>query len=249
MDYFAEFFKNLPRQGPGDDASTLRALAFMENLPEKPRILDIGCGTGAQTLALARALDCEITALDIQPEVLEILEEKIRAEKLEHRIKTLQASMLEMPFEEKTFDIIWSEGTIYNIGFEEGILEFKKFLKPGGYFAVSEIVWTRNDTPSEIYSFWKKAYPAMDFISSKTVILERQNMMPKGYFLLPEKAWMENYYLPMQEQKKEFLKNFGDDPEAKQIIRAIEGEFATYRKFRNYYNYAFFIAQRQFPIT
>lgn len=248
MDYFSEFFKTIPRQGPGEDESTLQALSFMKNLPAKPKILDIGCGSGAQTIALAKAIDCEITALDIQPEILEVLRQNIKAEKLEEKITPVEGNMLDMPFQEESFDIIWSEGTIYNMGFEAGVSEFKRFLKPGGYLAVSELVWTRNDIPSEIYGFWKTAYPGMDFIGEKINILERKNYLPKGFFLLSENAWMENYYLPIQEHKQTFLKDFSKNPEAKEVIRAIDGEFATYRKFKAYYNYAFFIAQRQYKV-
>ena len=46
----------LPQQGPGSDASTLRALRMLGELPDAPRVLDLGCGPGRQTLALARSI-------------------------------------------------------------------------------------------------------------------------------------------------------------------------------------------------
>lgn len=47
--------------------------------------------------------------------------------------------MFELPFSANTFDIIWSEGAIFIIGFEQGLREWKPFLKLGGYLVLSEL--------------------------------------------------------------------------------------------------------------
>jgi hypothetical protein len=49
-----EYFSNLKRQGPGSPEVTLKALSFIESLPPDARIVDIGCGTGGQTMVLAQ---------------------------------------------------------------------------------------------------------------------------------------------------------------------------------------------------
>ena len=67
MDCFMALYGTLPRAGPGDDASTAKAYGMCDGLPAKPRILDIGCGPGAQTLALARLSEGTILALDLMP--------------------------------------------------------------------------------------------------------------------------------------------------------------------------------------
>ncbi|HEX8991856.1 MAG TPA: class I SAM-dependent methyltransferase [Anaerolineales bacterium] len=61
---FFEVHQSLPRVSPGDEQSTVRALAAMADLPTVPSILDIGCGPGAQTIALARHSQARITAVD-----------------------------------------------------------------------------------------------------------------------------------------------------------------------------------------
>ena len=73
----AAFFAGLDRQGPGDDAQTRRALSFIDGLPPRPRIADIGCGTGRQTAVLASALDRPLTALDQLPEKINALLEPL----------------------------------------------------------------------------------------------------------------------------------------------------------------------------
>ncbi|GAM56739.1 probable transcription regulator [Vibrio ishigakensis] len=47
--------------------------------------------------------------------------------------------MGDLPFEEDSFDVLWSEGAVYNIGFETGIRDWRKYLKSGGTLVVSEL--------------------------------------------------------------------------------------------------------------
>ncbi len=127
---------DLPRQGPDSNALTRKALQLMQNLPPQPDILDIGCGSGMQTLELARNLGCKITAIDIFQQFLDDLATRAEKENLSHKIKTLNKSMTELDFKPESFDIIWAEGSIYLYGFEKGLRDWSKFLKKGGYFAI-----------------------------------------------------------------------------------------------------------------
>ena len=78
-DVFFELHRDLPREGPGDDESTLRALALCTELPERPDVLDVGCGPGMQTLALAAATGGIITAVDAHEPFLDQLRERARS--------------------------------------------------------------------------------------------------------------------------------------------------------------------------
>jgi len=64
-----------------------------------------------------------------------------------------------MDFPEESFDIIWAEGSIYIIGFEKGLLEWKPMLKKGGYVAASELTWLKKDIPEELKSFFNHPFP------------------------------------------------------------------------------------------
>ena len=120
----ADFFRELDRQGPGGVEQTLRALEFV---PDRPgmRIADIGCGTGGQTVTIARNRDCTITAVDLLPELLEEFRARIKKAGLENRVTAIQGSMDALPFSPGEFDVIWAEGSIYNIGFERGLREWR----------------------------------------------------------------------------------------------------------------------------
>src|SRR5688572_18401972 len=78
----------LPREGPGSDDSTRQALRRLGALPAEPRVLDLGCGPGRQTLVLARELGAVITAVDAHAPFLKELEAAAASQGLGHLIRT-----------------------------------------------------------------------------------------------------------------------------------------------------------------
>ena len=113
MDKFLEIYGTLPRAGPGSNELTRRAFRMMEALPSSPRILDVGCGPGMQTIELLRLSDGTVVALDLLPQMLERLEAEADAAGVSDRLVTLEQDMKEMTFPPSSFDVIWSEGAIY----------------------------------------------------------------------------------------------------------------------------------------
>ena len=156
---FWEIHSGNPREGPGEFQSTKRAFDMLKDLPSNPRILDIGCGPGTQTIDLSLLTDGSIIAIDNHPQFLEDLGKKIRLSGLIDRITPLIGDMCDLHFEEGTFDIIWAEGSIYIIGFEKGFLQWRTFLKGRGYLVASELTWLRADAPEEIKEYFIKEYP------------------------------------------------------------------------------------------
>ena len=129
IDYLVDIHKNTPRQGPGSELETKKALDQLMLNGDRIKIADIGCGSGAQTFALGKYTNSDIYAVDLFPQFLNELNIKSKELKLSDRIKTIEASMDDLPFGVDEFDVIWSEGAIYNIGFRAGIENWKKFLK------------------------------------------------------------------------------------------------------------------------
>ena len=76
----------------------------------------------------------------------------------------MNCSMLNMDFSNENFDIIWSEGSIYIIGFEKGLKEWRGLLKPKGFLAVHEMVWLKDNPPKEIKDYWEGNYPGIKTI-------------------------------------------------------------------------------------
>ena len=136
MDYFMELYGHLPRAGPGDNDSTRKAYGMISDMPPEPRILDIGCGPGVQTLELARLSSGVIVALDLMPQMIERVKKAAAEQSMADRIETLQMDMNKMDFDNESFDLIWSEGAIYLMGFKNGLEKIRRFLRPGGYIAI-----------------------------------------------------------------------------------------------------------------
>lgn len=238
-----DFFKNLNRQGPGSEEITKLALQFSEALNKNIHIADIGCGTGGQTLLLAKYTKGTIEASDLMPAFVESLSKNIEQSPYSDRISVKQASMFELPYTEEEFDLIWAEGSIYHIGYERGLHEFRKFLKPGGMIAVSEASWFTPNRPDEIFSFWKENYPEIDVISAKVQQMEKAGYKAIAHFALPEECWW-NYFNPITDHIDNFLKEHTGNKQAKELTEQFEGEIALYRKYKAYYGYVFYIGQK-----
>jgi len=235
------------RQGPGSEEETLRALELTRlDRAARLEVADIGCGTGASTLALASRLPCaRITAVDLFPEFLAILAERARAAGRSEQIETLAESMDSLPFADASLDLIWSEGAIYNMGFGKGIDAWRPFLRPGGVIAVSEITWLRPDPPEEIRRHWNSEYPEIATASEKITILERAGYDLLGYFVLPSSNWVENYYEPTGKRMPAFLERHAGLAEAAELAGMESREADLYKRYQEWFSYGFYVARRR----
>ena len=150
MHYFLQIYGTLPRAGPGSNDLTRKAFEMMSHVPNSPRILDIGCGPGMQTVELLRITSGTVVALDLIPDMIARVKAAAARAGVADRLETLGLDMNEMDFPQASFDVIWSEGAIYLIGFQKGLAKVKELVKPGGYVAVSEAVWLEPDPPSGV---------------------------------------------------------------------------------------------------
>ena len=208
------------------------------------KIADIGCGTGASTLVLAEELDAHITAVDFRTEFLGRLEQRVRRAGLADRITALSASMDALPFAEATFDAIWSEGAIYNMGFAAGIEAWATYLKPNGILAVSELTWLSAQRPMELQAYWETEYPEVGTASDKMAVLERRGFSPIGYFALPMHCWLDNYYRPVQERFPDFLSRHENSEDAQAIVMAEQNEISLYERYKAFFGYGYYVARK-----
>lgn len=235
------------RQGPGSDEETLRALELARlDMEADLRVADIGCGTGASTLALARALpNAHILAIDLFPEFLEVLVRQADAGGVAPRIETRAESMDALSVDADSLDLIWSEGAIYNMGFRAGITAWRPFLRSGGVLAVSEITWLHPDPPREILDHWNAEYPEIATAPEKIAILEDNGFDLRGYLTLPPSNWIDTYYEPTRRRIPAFLQRNADRPETAEIVEMERAEFDLYTRFRDWLSYGFYVAQKR----
>lgn len=243
MEVFFDVQRGLPRQGPGSDDCTRRALGCCRDLSAAAAVLDIGCGPGRQALALAEALKGPITAVDFFQEYLDELTERAAAAGLGDRITALRADMADLPFPPRSFDLVWSEAAAYIMGIGNALRSWKAFLKPGGYIAFSELLWLEKDPPAEVAAFFREAYPAMGDIESNVALVEAGGYRLEGHFTLPDGAWWDDYYTPLEARLPALREKYRDDPEALGVVQMTADEIEMRRRFAASYGYAFFVAR------
>ena len=212
QDHFRENFNKYTR----------KAFQLLPEL-EKPRILDIGCGSGVATIELAKLSVGEIIGIDIDQSLLDKLNRKIEEKGFSNRMKTLKCSLFEMVFPDENFDIIWSEGSIYIIGFEKGLKEWSRLLKTNGFLVV-------HDEKTNISNKLKKI-PSCGY---KLI----------NYFSLPEDAWWTEYYNPLEIRIKELRKKYDNDPEALKIFKKYQNEIDMVKKNPKDYGSIFYTMQK-----
>jgi len=221
---------NVEKFETGKDRVRARLLKFTRKafqlLPRRdsPFILDVGCGSGVSTMELAKLCDGRIVALDIDEHAVDRLDAKIKKAGLSHRIKTLKRSMMDMDFPEQSFDIIWSEGSIYVVGFENGLREWARFLKPKGFLIVHDETGNLDEKLRKISSC---GYDLID------------------YFILDQVVWWNEYCVPLQKLINEMRPRCAGDSKTLVLIDQNQREIDMFKVTPEQYHSTCFIMRKR----
>lgn len=254
MQFFYEMFhSSLSRLGPGTDAATVQAVKVVLSAAgrseariggEWPRVLDLGCGTGPQTMVLARHFDGPILAVDHHQPNLDALRRRAEAEGLGGRIATCLHDMNTLELDDGSFDVVWSEGALFCMGFREGLGKCRPWLAEGGFLAVTELCWLRPDPPAECRRFIEGAYPVITDLDGNLGAMKACGYTVLDHFVLPESAWVDEFYDPLERRLQTLRGQCAGDVEKLQMIELIQREVDVYRKYPGYYGYIFYILRR-----
>ena len=243
MKSFFHIYENVDRKGPGDYESTQRAFELCKDLPDSPSIIDIGCGNGRNAIDLTSLSNANIIAVDIYEPYLQEVQRNAKTAGLSDRIITEKADMADLCYHAESFDLIWSEGAAYIMGFDAALKYWKNFLKPNGYIAISEAVWLKQDIPEELLSFWTEAYPTMRDSKENIKAIKKAGYKILDNFIIPQCDW-DIFYDSLETHINNLETKYTKGTDGHMIIELTRKEIELYRKHKGYYGYEFYIMQQ-----
>lgn len=246
-----DLYADLPQQAPGSDRATLDALRRIE-LPPRPRVIDLGCGTGRSTLTLARALGAPILAIDLHPKAIQTLEARAREAGLAELVIGKVADMGTLALPAGSADLVWSEGALYSIGFGAAVSRCAEWLAPGGWLVATELCWTSHNPSDAARAFWEKDYPAMTDVPGTIERIEGTGLRVEHRFSVLPDGW-EAFYGPLGRRVTALEAELvGDDPDAPEPIPRplaewiadVRAEIALWRQHGKDFGYVFFLCRK-----
>lgn len=241
---FFELYEGLPRQGPGNRACAGKALGLCRDLPHAPAVLDLGCGVGGQTLHLAELTHGTIVAIDSHAPSIERLRATVAERRLADRVRPRTGDMAHPGLPPGSFDLIWSEGALYNLGIEKALRICHGLLRPGGYLAFTDAVWRTENPAPEVKASFDLDYPAMGRVPDVLAAIGRTGFSLVGHFTLPDEAWWDDFYTPMERRIEALRAAHAGDAEARGILDQLAREPELHRRHGDAYAYEFFVVRR-----
>jgi SAM-dependent methyltransferase len=234
-----DLHRGLDRKGPGDSDFSLKILSNLSILPLKPRIADLGCGSGASALLLAQYYQSPVMAVDSSSVFIDELKTRAKQLGLEHLIIPIHGDMAKLDWSVGSVDLLWSEGAAYNLGFEQALKIWRPLVSNNGIAVISEMSWFTDELPEPAVAYWQNAYHTMGNEFENIVRANRSGFKVLSTQRLPSQVWWLNYYQPLRER----IGQLEISPSSPSVIRETEEEMKLFEKFSNFYGYTFYVLQ------
>ncbi|MEA5616884.1 class I SAM-dependent methyltransferase [Cronbergia sp. UHCC 0137] len=229
----------LNHKGPGDSDFSYNILQNLSTLPLKPRIADLGCGSGASALLLAQHYQSTVMAVDSSSVFIEELKARAEQVGLEHLIIPIHGDMAKLDWSVGSLDLLWSEGAAYNLGFEQSLKIWRPLLTNSSIAVISEMSWFTDNLPEPAIAYWQNAYPTMGTETENINRANRSGFRVLSTHRLPSQIWWVNYYEPLCQR----IQQIEITPITQLVIRETQEEMGLFKQFSDSYGYTFYVLQ------
>lgn len=235
-------FQGMAKLGPGSDHDTISVLRSLPS-GDYSSVVDAGAGAGRQTLALARSLATVVHAVDASPVFLARLEQAAASAGLTDRVKTHCMDMARIPECFTAVDLLWSEGSAYNIGFLRALEVWRPCLTKQGLLVAIELCWLGKNAPEDVRTFFANAYPEMRGVDEHQEAIQKLGYTLIGLHTLPSSAWRDDYYDVLEPRARELVKH--EDEKVRAIAQETLDEINAFALNDGSYGYVFFKLARR----
>ncbi len=242
-DIFRDLYLDIDPASPERLKYTEKAFGKLPHI-RNSQILDVGCGQGGTSMKLAALSEGKVFGLDIDKIALDKLRKKASEANMSDKVRVIKCSMKDMEFPDGSFDIIWAEGSIHIVGFEQGINDWQRFIKPNGFLVIHEMTWLLPDPPQEISDYWLRIFPDMQISSRYVELAVSCGYHPVYDFSLPHEFWWRDYYSPMQKRIIKLRKRYTGNREAIEILDKKQQEVELFQKYSQWYGSGFYLFQK-----
>src|SRR5215469_14909105 len=239
-DPIALLFADLEKLGPGDNADTAHVLQLLTQQQFR-LVVDAGCGTGRQTLVLARELGIPVHALDSHEPFLVDLQRRARAAKVDALVKNHCMDMKDLPKVFENIDLLWSEGAAYNIGFPNALETWRPAIASHGFLVVSEMSWLKQNPPEPVKAFFQSGYPDMRSVQENITVAQKAGYQLLSTHRLPRDSWVDGYYDILMPRAKSLLEH--PDPSVRDFAADTVREIEVFELSEDSYGYVFYVLQ------
>ena len=238
LDALYKLHSGLPRESPGSEASTRRAIELLPKGFSPTAIADMGCGPGMSTLVLAESFpNASILAVDTHQPYLDQLTNAALEAGCADRITVANRSM-DMSGEPRgSFDLIWAEGSVYIMGGEAALESWRRLLRPGGCIAYTELTWLSDDPPEDAVKYWQERYPDMNTLAGNKHVARSAGFEVLGHFALPASDWWSEYFAPLQRR----INLLRTEEGMAEVLDDAENEINIYSVFGGSFEYVFYV--------
>ena len=234
-------FAGMDKLSPGDDSLSLYIL---RSLPEHrfKVVVDVGCGAGRQTLVLADELKTPIHAVDSYQPFLDRLRQRAKEKGLAQLVRTHCMDMRDIPGVFPAIDLLWAEGSAYNISFTNAVTTWARAVRQDGLAVVSELSWLRDTIPDAVTEFFRSGYPEMHSVEQNITKAEEAGYELFNTYTIPKETWVDGYYDILEPRAKSLL-NHSDVAVRDFAIETLK-EIETFKISEGSYGYVFYVLQR-----